>query len=201
MRLIGRVAGILAVTLMIGSFALVGAAAVGATSRSHTGDPCAQDARSSGCTTTTTAVPTTTTTVKPPGGAVQPTTTTTAPPPVVSAPPEAPAPPADAPAAVPPRNTGSPGSSGVGTGIGTALAPAAPPSGAGVPTARDALDVPPLPGAVLTDDSVLIPGSIALMIAAAGLGMLFLVMQGAAGRRGPATATVPVDDGRTLEFQ
>lgn len=214
MRLIGRVAGILAVTLMIGSFALVGAAAVGATSRSHTGDPCAQNARSSECTTLTTAAPPTTvppttttkpkpttTTVKPPGGAVQPTTTTTAPPPVVSAPPEAPAPPADAPAAVPPRNTGSPGSSGVGTGIGTALAPAAPPSGAGVPTARDALDVPPLPGAVLTDDSVLIPGSIALMIAAAGLGMLFLVMQGAAGRRGPAAATVPVDDGRTLEFQ
>jgi len=193
-RLIGRVAGILAVTLMIGSFALVGAAAVGASSRAHTGDPCAQNARSSGCTRTTT-----TTTVKPPGGAVQPTTTTTAPPPVVSAPPEAPAPPADAPAAVPPRNTGSPGSSG--GGIGTALAPAAPPSGAGVPTARDALDVPPLPGAVLTDDSVLLPGSIALMIAAAGLGMLFLVMQGAAGRRGPAAATVPVDDGRTLEFQ
>ena len=217
---IGRAAGVLAVILMVAGFALVGAAAVGAHGCGH---------KPGGCGTPTSTVPTTqptqpptttpttkpkpkptttsstTTTTQPPGGAVQPTTTTTStttPPP--AAPPTDGAPPAAAPTASPPAPSNDDdepaGPSDVATALGPQL-PAAPTLGPAAPPSIGAIDVPPLPGAVLTDDSVLIPGSIALLIAAAGLGMLFLVMQGAAGKRAAAAATVPVDDGRTLEFQ
>lgn len=63
------------------------------------------------------------------------------------------------------------------------------------------LQPPGLPPAALLDDDVLLPGSVALVLAIAGLATAFLVFQGAAGRRGPRGPVAPVDDGETLEFR
>jgi hypothetical protein len=71
----------------------------------------------------------------------------------------------------------------------------------GLPQAVPTLEQPEVPPAASFEDDVLLPGSIALVIAIAGLATAFLVYQGAAGRRGPRGPAGPVDDGETLEFQ
>jgi hypothetical protein len=71
----------------------------------------------------------------------------------------------------------------------------------GLPQAVPALEQPEVPPAASFEDDVLLPGSIALVIAIAGLATAFLVYQGAAGHRGPRGPAGPVDDGETLEFQ
>jgi len=70
----------------------------------------------------------------------------------------------------------------------------------GLPQAVPRLEQPEVPPAASFEDDVLLPGSVALVIAVAGLATAFLVYQGAAGRRGPRGPSGPVDDGETLEF-
>ena len=160
-------------------------------------------------TTTTTWAPPTTTTTRP-----TPTTTTTSTSTTTSTtrPSLTPATIADPPDATPidvpdnaeslsasPSDVGSSVPSRVSVPVTEIVAaPILPP---GLPAAVPGLEQPEVPPAASFEDDVLLPGSMALVIAVAGLAAAFLVYQGAAGRRGPRGPTGPIDDGETLEFR
>jgi hypothetical protein len=70
-----------------------------------------------------------------------------------------------------------------------------------IPASGPRLEQPQVPPAASFEDDVLLPGSIALVLAVAGLATAFLVYQGATGQRRPRGPAGPIDDGETLEFR
>jgi hypothetical protein len=77
------------------------------------------------------------------------------------------------------------------------VVPVAPPLPAAVPT----LEQPEVPPAASFEDDVLLPASLAMVLAVAAMATALLVFQGATGRRGPRGPSAPIDDGETLEFR
>ncbi len=139
---------------------------------------------------TTTTRPSTTTTTKP---IVTPETVPPEPPQVVT-------PPAadTAEVAAPPVAAASSPSRAVTVAPDVPLiVPVAPALPATVPT----LEQPAVPPAASFEDDVLLPASLAMVLAVAGMATAFLVFQGATGRRGPRGPAAPIDDGETLEFR